>query len=167
MLSLVGSTAMLVSGHVRNNLVIGGVYAVVGVVVCAIAASYGGLWGVAVSRAALVAVEGIAYAAMTGRSVGVSGRDWIECLWRPALATAAMALALWFTGFGWTEPTGHTGLAEALRCIDTMLLGAGVYIAALLGCWAAAGYPEGAETFLIGLIPMGIGARARKLLVKT
>ncbi|HEY1505990.1 MAG TPA: oligosaccharide flippase family protein [Stellaceae bacterium] len=167
MLSIIGSTAMLVSGHVRNNFVIGAAYAVIGIVVCVVSAFYWGLAGVAVSRAALVAVEGIAYAAMTGRSVGVSGREWIGCLWRPALATAAMGMILWLSGFGWTSPTGHADLAEILRCIDTMLLGAGVYVVALLACWAVAGYPEGAETFVIGLIPMGIGARARKLLVKT
>jgi lipopolysaccharide exporter len=165
LLSIIGSTAMLVSGHVRNNFVIGAVYAVVGIAVCAVSASYWGLWGVAVSRAALVAVEGIAYAAMTSRSVGISGRDWVEGLWRPAVATAAMALALWLTGFGWTTPTGYTDWAEILRCIDTMLLGASVYIVALLGCWTAAGCVEGAETFVIGLIPLGIGARARQILV--
>ncbi len=167
LLSIIGSTAMLVSGHVRNNFVIGALYAVIGIAVCAVAAFYGGLWGVAVSRAALVAFEGIAYAAVTGRSVGISGRDWIQSLWRPAVATTAMALVLWFAGFGWITPTGHADLAEALRCVDAMLLGAVVYVVALLGCWAAAKYPEGGETFVIDLIPMGIGARARKLLVKT
>jgi O-antigen/teichoic acid export membrane protein len=165
--AIIGSTAMLVSGHVRNNFVIGAVYAVVGIVTCAVSAFYWGLWGVAVSRAALVAVEGVAYAWMTGRTVGISGREWLHSLWRPAVATTAMALVLWLSGFGWITPTGHTGLAEFLSCLDTILLGAAVYVVALLGCWAVAGYPDGAETFLIGLVPMGIGARARKFLVKT
>lgn len=165
LLSIIGSTAMLVSGHVRNNFAIGALYAVIGIVVCAVSALIWGLSGVAVSRAALVAVEGIAYAAVTGRCVGIAGREWIECLWRPALATTAMALALWLAGFGWTAPVGHADLAEVLSCIDTILLGAAVYTVALLACWAAAGYPEGAETFLIGMIPLGIGARARKFFV--
>jgi O-antigen/teichoic acid export membrane protein len=165
--AIIGSTAMLVSGHVRNNFMIGAAYAVIGIVTCAVSAFYWGLWGVAVSRAALVAVEGVAYAWVTGRTVGIVGRDWVQSLWRPAVATAAMALVLWLSGFGWITPTGHTGLAEFLSCADTILIGAAVYVVALLGCWAASGYPEGAETFLIGLIPMGIGARARKFLVKT
>jgi O-antigen/teichoic acid export membrane protein len=165
--TIIGSTAMLVSGHVRNNFAIGAAYAVIGIVTCAVSASYWGLWGVAVSRAALVAVEGIAYAWVTSRTVGISARAWVESLWRPALATTAMALALWLSGFGWITPTGQAGLAELLRCADTILLGAAVYVVTLLGSWAIAGYPEGAETFTIGLIPMGIGARARKFLVKT
>ncbi len=167
LLSIIGSTAMLVSGHVRNNFAIGAVYAVIGIAVCAVAAFYGGLWGVAVSRAVLVAVEGIAYAVMTGRVVGISSRDWIGCLWRPAVATTAMALVLWLSGFGWITPTGSADLAQILRCIDAVLLGTAVYAVALLGCWAASGYPEGAETFILDLVPLGLGTRARKLLVKT
>jgi O-antigen/teichoic acid export membrane protein len=165
--AIIGSTAMLVSGHVRNNFVIGATYAVIGIVTCAVSASYWGLWGVAVSRAALVAVEGVAYAWVTSRAVGISARAWVESLWRPVLATTALTLVLWFSGFGWSTPTGQAGLAELLRCADTILLGAAVYVVTLLGSWAIAGYPEGAESFLIGLIPMGIGARARKFLVKT
>jgi O-antigen/teichoic acid export membrane protein len=167
LLSLVGSTAMLVSGHVRNNFLIGGAYAVVGTVVCVIAAVYGGLWGVAVTRAVLAGLEGVLYAAATSRTIGVTMRDWFESLWRPAVATAVMAIVLYLAGFGWIAPTGSGSLAEAVRCADAILLGAGVYLVALLLCWLAAGYPEGAETFLLDLVPLGLGARARKFLVKT
>lgn len=167
LLSIIGSTAMLVSGHVRNNFAIGAAYAVVGIVVCAVAALYWGLWGVAVSRAALVAVEGVIFAAVTGRAVGVSVRDWVESLWRPVLATTAMALALYFSDLGWVAASGSSSLAEAWRCGNAMLLGAGVYTVALLACWAAAGCPEGAETFVLDMVPLGLGTRARKLLVKT
>ena len=167
LLSIIGSTAMLVSGHVRNNFVIGAVYAVVGIIVCGVAALYYGLWGVAVSRAVLVAVEGVAYAAVTGRAIGISGRDWLDSLWRPVVATTAMALVLYFSNYGWIEPIGTGGLAEALRCGNAMLLGAGAYAIVLLACWAASGCPEGAETFILDLVPLGLGTRARKLLVKT
>ncbi|HLI20656.1 MAG TPA: oligosaccharide flippase family protein [Stellaceae bacterium] len=167
LLSIVGSTAMLVSGHVRNNFLIGAAYAVVGIVICAGAASFWGLWGVAVSRAALVAVEGVIYAAVTGHAVGVSIRDWVLNLWRPVVATAGMALALYLSGYGWITPTGTGSLAEAMRCGNAMALGAVVYTVALLLCWVASGCPEGAETFALDLVPLGLGARARKLLVKT
>lgn len=167
LLSLIGSTAMLVSGKVRNNFMIGGAYAVVGIVVCGAAALYYGLWGVAVSRAALAAVEGVIYAAVTSRTVGMSARDWVTSSWRPVLATAAMGLALYFSGYGWIAPSGSGGMEEALRCADAILLGAGVYGVTLLLFWAIAGCPEGAETFVLDLVPLGIGTRARKLLVKT
>lgn len=167
LLSIIGSTAMLVSGHVRNNFVIGAIYAVVGIVVCGAAALYDGLWGVAVARAALAAIEGVIYAAVTGRTIGVTTRDWAISLWRPAIATAAMALALYVSGFGWITPTGTGDLAEVMRCGNAMLLGAGVYLLTLFLCWAAAGCPEGSETFVLDLVPLGLGARARKLLVKT
>lgn len=167
LLTIIGSTAMLVSGHVRYNFVIGAIYAVVGIAVCAAAALYDGLWGVAVARAVLAAVEGVIYAAVTGRTIGVTARDWAVSLWRPAVATAAMALTLYFSGLGWIAPTGSGDLAQVVRCADAMLLGAGVYGLALFLCWAAVGCPEGAETFLLDLVPLGLGARARKLLVKT
>jgi O-antigen/teichoic acid export membrane protein len=167
LLSIIGSTAMLVSGHVRNNFLIGAVYAVVGIIVCGAAAIYYGLWGVAVSRAALAAIEGVIYAAVTGRTIGISPRDWFDSLWRPVVATTAMALALYLSGYGWIAPTGSGDLAQALRCGNAMILGAAVYTIVLLLCWAAAGCREGAETFILDLVPLGLGARARKLLVKT
>ena len=167
LLSLMGSTAMLVSGHVRNNFLIGGAYAVVGTVVCALAAFHGGLWGVAVARAALAAIEGLLYAAATGRTIGMSSQDWVASLWRPATATATMALVLYFSGLGWIAPSGSADLAEIIRCGDTIMLGAGAYLLALLLCWIAAGCPKGAETFLLDLVPLGLGARARKLFAKT
>jgi hypothetical protein len=76
------------------------------------------------------------------------------------------AIVLYLAGYGWIGPTGSGSLAEALRCADAMMRGAGVYLVALLGCWLAAGYPEGAETFLLDLVPLGLGARARKFLVE-
>ena len=167
LLSSVGATAMLVSGHVRNNFFIGVVLAVIGTIACGVAALEGGLWGVAIVRAALTGVEGVAFAAVTGRTLGVGLHDWITSVWRPLLATAAMAAALYLSGYGWIATAGDGGLAETLRCGDAMLLGAGTYLAALFLCWAAAGCPEGAETFVLDLVPLGLGARARKLLVKT
>ena len=86
---------------------------------------------------------------------------------RQITPTAIMAVVLYSAGYGWIAPTGSGNLVEALHCADAILLGAGVYLVALLLCWAAAGCPEGAETFLLNLVPMGLGARARKFLVKT
>jgi O-antigen/teichoic acid export membrane protein len=167
LLWVIGSTAMLVSGHVRNNFFIGAAYAVVGIVVCGVAAIYYGLWGVAVSRAALAAVEGVIYGAVTGRAIGISARDWMAHVWRPVVATAGMALALYLSGYGWITPSGVGTWAEALRFGDAMALGATVYTVVLLLCWVAAGCPKGAETFVLDFVPLGLGARARKLLVKT
>ena len=167
LLTTIGTTAMLVSGHVRNNFLIGVVFAVIGTGGCIVGALYGGLWGVAVARAALTVMEGVAFAFMTGRTLGIALDDWTLALWRPAVATAAMAAALYLSGFGWIEAGGTGDLHEMLRCADAVLMGAGVYLVALLLCWMGAGCPEGAETFLIDLIPLGLGARARKLLVKT
>jgi hypothetical protein len=91
----------------------------------------------------------------------------MENLWRPAVATLAMALALYLSGFGWIEANGTRDLAEMLLCGQAMLIGTGVYAGVLALCWIAAGRPDGAETFLVGLIPLSLKTRARKLLVKT
>jgi O-antigen/teichoic acid export membrane protein len=167
LLSTIGTTAMIVSGHVRNNFIIAAVFAVLGTAGCAVAALYGGLWGVAVARAALTGIEGIVFAIVTGRTLGVGLGVWLESLWRPAVATFAMALALYLSGFGWIDGQGGRDMAEFMRCCNAVLLGGGVYIAMLALCWIAAGRPDGAETFLIGLIPLNLVTRVRKLLVKT
>ncbi len=163
----IGITAMIVSGHIRNNFHIAAVFAVLGVAGCAVSALYWGLHGVAVVRAALTALEGVVFAVVTARTLGFGMANWLADLWRPAVATAAMAAVLYFSGLGWAGAGGASGGAEFMQCGDAILLGAAVYGAVLLLCWFAAGRPEGAETFLLGLVPPSIGARARKLLVKT
>ena len=167
LLTSIGATAMVVSGHVRNNFVITAVFAFLGVVVCVFSAWYWGLWGVAVARAILTALEGVAFAAVTGLAVGTSLGDWVASVWRPTLATVAMGLVLWVTGQGWTPPSGAPWNEVLPHFIDAVLCGGGVYGASLLLLWIAAGEPEGGESFLLDLMRSAIGSGARKFLVKT
>ena len=64
----------------------------------------------------------------------------ISRLWRPVLATGAMAAMLAGTGAGWSDDPGILILMEAVSG------GAATYIAVLLTSWALAGQPDGAET---------------------
>ncbi len=163
----IGATAMVVTGHVRNNFVLNAVFAVIGVVVCLVSAWYWGLWGVAVARALVTVLEGVAFAVVTGNAVGIWLADWIACVWRPTVAIAAMSLVLWFTGQGWAPPTGAAWDVVLPHFIDAVLCGGAVYGATLLLLWIAAGEPEGGESFLLGLLRNAIGSGARKFLVKT
>jgi O-antigen/teichoic acid export membrane protein len=167
LLSTIGTTAMLVSGHVRYNFVIAAIFSVIGVAVCVIGAWYWGLWGVAVARAAATSVEGLVFAMVTARALGAGLDDWAYCLWRPTVAAAAMGVVLWLTGYGWQPATGLPWTVVLPRFIDAILCGAGVYGAVLLLLWVAAGRPDGAESFLLDLARNILSHRARKLLVKT
>jgi O-antigen/teichoic acid export membrane protein len=71
--------------------------------------------------------------------------------WRPAAASAAMALVLWATGLGWAPVP-----ADAAAAIRALAVGVGcgvvVYAAVATALWLACGRPEGAENDLLRVI---------------
>ena len=110
-----------------------------------------GLYGAAIAAAISIMTEQGIYVWLTIRHFAVSLPDLLRATWRALLATAAMAVVLSRTGFGW-----QTVAADPATLVRQLLvaisLGAAVYGVALLAAWLAAGRPSGAETDLLALI---------------
>ena len=78
------------------------------------------------------------------RTTGVPARDYAKVMWRPCAAAAAMALAIF--AFDRVLPFGGAG-----RLVLDMLVGAIVYVGALLALWHTSGRPQGAEADILTL----------------
>ena len=105
-----------------------------------------GLTGAALAAATAVILEQALQVTTVLRRFAIRPGRLGAHVWRPAAATAAMALALWQTGLGWTSATGPLILTEAVAA------GAAIYGLALMGIWIAAGQPNGAERDMIALL---------------
>ncbi len=114
-----------------------------------------GLIGAAAAVAVTALVDEMIYLVVTFRRTGLHARDLARIIWRPALATGGMALALLATGL--TRPPVGTGPGwSGLLLGATVLLGALVFAAVLLLAWLAAGRPRGAETYLLSMAGQAI-----------
>ena len=69
-------------------------------------------------------------------------------VWRPAVATGAMAAAVAWSGLA-RLPAGADGLAAAQHLLAPALLGAVAYAGVLLLAWRLAGRPDGAEADIL------------------
>jgi PST family polysaccharide transporter len=117
-----------------------------------------GLIGAAAAAAAAGLIEEAIYLVVTFRRVGLRPRDLALNLWRPALATAAMALVL--LAMGLTEPLAGAGFARSGGMLGaSVLAGALVYGATLLVAWIASGRPHGAETYFLAAASQAIRYR--------
>jgi O-antigen/teichoic acid export membrane protein len=88
------------------------------------------------------------------RVLGIDARAWVRALWRPAMATLAMALAVLAVK---SVAAPYVPVLMLLVCIG---IGTPVYAAALLVLWKASGRPDGAESFLVSACLSRFGARA-------
>jgi O-antigen/teichoic acid export membrane protein len=114
-----------------------------------------GLIGAAAAVGVTAMVDEVVYLVVTFRRTGLRTRDLARIIWRPALATGAMALALLATGL--TQPlTGESDVTSGLLLAATVLLGALVFGVVLLVAWLAAGRPRGAETYLLSMADQAI-----------
>jgi O-antigen/teichoic acid export membrane protein len=77
-------------------------------------------------------------------TTGVPGIDYARAMWRPCAAGAVMALAI----FAVDSVLPWTGL---VRLLIDMLVGASVYVGAVLALWHASGRPESAEADVLTL----------------
>ena len=80
------------------------------------------------------------------RRFQISGREIADRIWRPALATAAMALVLYVEGLGWADSPDPIGLIQAV------IVGGLTYGVVLAGTWMLAGRPSGPETDVLALL---------------
>ena len=102
-----------------------------------------GATGAAMAVAIAIGVEQGLMVATALRRFGIGVRGLVAQVWRPALATGVMAVVLWGFGLGW---------APGDRLAVSVVVGAGVFVLALLGAWLLAGRPAGAEADLLGLV---------------
>lgn len=108
-----------------------------------------GMLGSAVGVLLGTAVEESLFLVVTMRRCGVRAATVFAQVWRPALATAAMAAALAFTA-AWWQPVSHAKI-ELLRSLGIAIpAGAVVYFVALGILWLAAGRPRSAEVEILG-----------------
>jgi lipopolysaccharide exporter len=105
-----------------------------------------GLTGAAVGAAAAVVLEQALTVWTALRRFHIDPRTMVSRIWRPVLATGAMAAMLAGTGSGWSDDAG------ILTLIEAVLGGAATYIAVLVTSWALAGQPDGAETDVLRLL---------------
>lgn len=109
-----------------------------------------GMIGAACGVAAVGLVQEAIYLIVTFRHTGLRARDLALNLWRPALATAGMALVLLATGLA-QPPLDASGVRSGLLLAAPVLTGALVFAAILLLAWLASGRPRGAETYLLSV----------------
>ena len=113
-----------------------------------------GATGAAVAVALAIALEQGLMVATALRRFGIGAGALAAQVWRPALATAGMTMALWVSGRGWA-PVGPGNVVEALAL--AIVLGAAAFATALLGTWLLVGRPAGAEADLLGLLRRRLG----------
>jgi O-antigen/teichoic acid export membrane protein len=110
-----------------------------------------GMLGAAYGVAATGLIEEVIYLVVTFRRSGLHARDLAQCLWRPGLATAIMALTL--LGTGLAQPAGdQVAWWDSLRLGAAVSLGALVFGVVLSLTWLACGRPSGAETYLLSIV---------------
>jgi len=135
-----------------------GARALLTVPVLAAAVHFGGALGAAWGQLGIAAGLTLPYAVVLGRALGLPLRGLAGAVWRPAAASAAMAVAVLAVG-------RVSGLSAAELLLGQVGIGVTAYGLALAGLWLAAGRPRGAETevlrWLAGrLRPQGRPGRA-------
>lgn len=111
-----------------------------------------GLRGAALAAGGAMAIEGIVYLGITARRLEIGAGALLRPVWRPILATAGMALALWAGGLGWRAGGTATSLALMSDLFESAGAGAVVYAGLLLALWIASGRPAGAEADALGAL---------------
>ena len=108
------------------------------------------IYGAAIAMGIATGLEQSTYVVLTLRRFSVRVADLLHSIWRPLLATAAMAAVLLGTGNGWRVVAGDTGLLVQ-QLVVAVSLGTVVYVGVLLAAWLAVGRPAGAETDFLAL----------------
>ena len=110
-----------------------------------------GIVGIAIAKLLVSCVFAVVFLGMLTTDGTVSVRHLLEALWRPALATGAMALGV----AGLSQLT--TGWATGMTLMVKIGAGATLYLATLLALWKAQGKPQGAETELLTILRERLG----------
>lgn len=108
----------------------------------------GAAWALAISSV----IDQMLYMGVTMPRLGVTARDMVRRLWRAIAACLAMTAGLLGAGMAWTptEASGPLGLTMDLAARSS--LGAVLFTAILIVLWFAAGRPDGAERYFLGVM---------------
>jgi lipopolysaccharide exporter len=107
-----------------------------------------GLPGAAVGMGLAIVIDQAGFVIWSFRRFGIRIAALLPQLWRPSVATLAMAGVLVWLHLGWTEIAADR-VVLALRLTETVTLGMVVYAGVLGGCWLLSGRPDGAEQDLL------------------
>ena len=80
---------------------------------------------------------------------GVSPRQLLGCVVRPAIATLAMTNMLWQLGMAWTPSSTADAFGVSMDAAARSVVGALCYGTVLLAVWLGAGCPDGAGRFTL------------------
>jgi lipopolysaccharide exporter len=151
-----GNTALAATGNIRYNFFIMTFSAAFALGGAAIGAHYWGLLGVTAVFVTVLTVESVGFLVITMRILGGKVSAIAHQVWRPALASAVMAIVLYASGLGWSSPSGNvTNLM--LHTAITALVGAATYSGVLLLLWWVSGMPDSAERFLLDALRLSLG----------
>jgi len=109
-----------------------------------------GVLGAGIAVAITDIADQLIYLTMTVRKLQISIGAIVRRVARTLFAAGVMALVVILSGLGrggWPTSSG----ALSVRLGEIVLLGAAVYVTALLATWVSCGRPEGAETEVIRL----------------
>ncbi len=158
----IGSTLLSAHAHLRPLFLLSLGSVVVKLPLLVVLGERYNIVGVAVAVGATTIGEHLVNIGIVMRRYRISFAALAGAVWRPVLATAAMAAVLGLSGLGWSAPPAPAGpLAAAL--FAAAALGALVYGAALFALWAGCGKPAGAEVDVLDLAARMFG-RLRGLL---
>lgn len=155
-LAPIGAMMLIARGHLSLNFGVSLVAAIIVVVGSIVMIQFGDLRGIAWTMTAAGAFEAVGLLSIAMHRLGASPWRLAGDLWRPLLATAAMAAVLLVTGFGWDNEIRQIGPAIA-AALGAVILGAATYVAALAVLWWMAGRPDGAESYIVRLALQYLG----------
>lgn len=140
---LFGLTNFLAEGRLRTIFAVTGVAALVRILLLIVLIPRTGIIGAALAVAVSVVLEDSLAISLALRRAENPARNLAAVLWRPVLATAAMALAV---------PPALHAIGEPLAALLAgILVGMAAYAATLTLAWLATGRPQAAETDFLAL----------------
>ena len=110
-------------------------------------------WGVFGTAYALTATAFLKLAVnviILARRFDITARQLVPSIWRPLVACAAMAMAVW-RYFALWDPSDIL-LANVTALLSASIIGAAIYVAVILGLWWLSGAPKSAEHRILTLL---------------
>ncbi|MGC8469943.1 MAG: polysaccharide biosynthesis C-terminal domain-containing protein, partial [Acetobacteraceae bacterium] len=158
----IGSTLLSAHAHLRPLFLLSLGSVVVKLPLLIFLGERDGIVGVALAVGVTTIGEHLVNIGIVIRRYRISLAALVGAVWRPVLATAAMAAVLGLAGLGLSAPAAPAGPLAA-ELFAAVALGALVYGAALFALWGVCGRPAGAELDVLDLAARMFG-RLRALL---
>lgn len=148
--SLVSTALLSAHGMLKSMAAVNVVMTTLSLIVIILSIEYWGLVGGAAGCAVTNVLQDMAYVMLASQRFGVASSSLLRCIWRGIAATIVMAAVMYGIGLGWT-PAAGVPAALAVRMLEAVVFGAGLYSVALVGLWVLSGRPDGSEADLLSL----------------